>query len=177
MKSVLFPIVVLLLFLGGLIVGCDNPSGSDSNNDPVPGDEGGEPELRVTIGGEAVEHQQWTTVFVPIGGTVDTVITIHNDGIGQMVFTGITLRSEGFPGGDQEDLTADDEPDVGMFHWVSLPSIATLAAGDSRSVTVRIRNDPDETDSTGEVMIESNDAVNPSFLVLLAAVMQDGGPP
>lgn len=168
-----------------LLTGCTNP------NDPVgaaggsgtPAGGSGSPILRVSTrqGDIEVGGKVFFELLTP-GNTVSTeTITIHNDGDGTLVFSEISLLSYGddlHPDEpDQQDVTLDDDPDDGVFYWLSLPSTAQLAAGTSRDVTVQIEYKSGSTYREALITIESNDGVNPSRGVLLEVEMQEAGPP
>lgn len=141
-----------------LLTGCTNP------NDPVD-----------AAGGSGT----------PAGGSESPVLRVstrQGDGDGTLVFSEISLLSYGqihpHPGEpDQQDVTLDDNPDPGVFYWVSLPSTAPLAAGTSRDVTVQIEYKSGSTYRDALITIDSNDGVNPSRGVLLEVEMQGAGPP
>ena len=179
------PVAILLAGVW-LVSGCTNP------NDPVganggsgtPAGGSGSPTLRVSTrqGDIEVGGKVFFELLTP-GNTVSTeTITIHNDGEGTLVFSEISLLSYGQPHPhpgepDQQDVTLDDDPDDGVFYWISLPSTAPLAAGTSRDVTVQIEYKSGSTYRDALITIDSNDGVNPSRRVLLEVTMAEDGPP
>lgn len=179
------PVAILLAGVW-LVSGCTNPNdpvvSTDETETPVDGT--GTPALRISVQEEDVEvggMVSFETLYNP-GNTESTeTITIHNDGDGTLVFSEISLLSYGeIPGPHQDhkqDVTLDNDPDEGVFYWISLPSTAPLAPGTSRDVTVQINYKTDTDYRDGLITIESNDGTNPSREVLLYVQMQEVGPP
>ncbi len=172
--------VAFLVAGAWLVSGCMNPNDSVGSTS-----ESGTPDLRISVQGEEVgvgDKVFFGTLYNP-GNTESTkTITIHNDGDGTLVFSEISLLSYGddhlHPGEpDQQDFTLDDDPDDGVFYWISLPSTAPLAPGTSRDVTVQIEYKSGSTYRDALITIDSNDGVNPSRGVLLEVEMQEVGPP
>jgi hypothetical protein len=186
-KGILTVVVLVMLALALALAGCDNPAGSDDEVDgPIDDtlDESVGPFLRISSRGEELTIGD-KVVFDQLdqaNGVSTETITVHNDGDEPLEFTIISISGDGGPGSHGENVTPDDAPADGVFHWESLPSTAPLAAAASRELTVRITRVANFQGPRDALLtIQSNGLVNPSRGVWLEVynhedIQDPGGP-